>query len=201
MKTNASKHLVCWLKNSVSNFRNCYANEADHVTKSDLKSKTKIAAVIMKWLSQGIPFICWNVGIFLNTAIFTWITNLFIGYEDIYCQCMIFHHRASIWSISLLAVHPLISSTVRSDPHCAWQKRKKAARGVRFKSGLVETGPIFSGHQIPYLFFRTSPDIIGYSRCPDISRHVRRLAQLPKLTRLFTSTISVAIQLHAGGSK
>ena len=46
----------------VSNFRNCYVNEADHVTKSDLKSKSKIAAVIMKWLSQGIPFICWDVG-------------------------------------------------------------------------------------------------------------------------------------------
>ena len=44
------------------NLRNCYADEADHMTKSDLKSKTKIAAVIMKWLSQGIPFICWNVG-------------------------------------------------------------------------------------------------------------------------------------------
>ena len=27
---------------------------------------------------------------------------------------MIFHHRASIWSISLLALHPLISSTSRS---------------------------------------------------------------------------------------
>ena len=46
----------------VFNLRNCYADEADHMTKSGLKSKTKIAAVIMKWLSQGIPFICWNVG-------------------------------------------------------------------------------------------------------------------------------------------
>ena len=146
-------------------------------------------------------FECRYLWIFLNTAIFTWITNLFTGYEDIYCQCMIFHHRASIWSISLLAVHPLISSTVRSDPHCTRQKRKKAARGVRFKSGLVETGPIFSGHRIPYLFFWTSPDIIGYSRCSDFSGHVRRPAQLPKLTRLFTSSISVAIQLHARGCK
>ena len=50
------------LRIRVSNFRNCYTNEADHMTKSDLKSKTKIAVVIMKWLSQGIPFICWNVG-------------------------------------------------------------------------------------------------------------------------------------------
>ena len=36
------------LRIHVSNFRNCYANETDHMTKSDLKSKTKIAAVIMK---------------------------------------------------------------------------------------------------------------------------------------------------------
>ena len=58
-------HQSVWfadLRIRVSNFRNCYTNEADHMTKSDLKSKTKIAAVIMKWLSQGIPFICWNVG-------------------------------------------------------------------------------------------------------------------------------------------
>ena len=57
----------------------------------------------------------------------------------------------------------------------------------------VEAGPIFSGHWIPYLFFRTSPDIIGYSRCPDFSGYVRRPTQLPKLTRLLTSAISVAI--------
>ena len=54
-------HQSVWfadLRIRVSNFRYCYANEADHGTKSYLKSKTKIAAVIMKWLSQGIPFIC-----------------------------------------------------------------------------------------------------------------------------------------------
>ena len=50
------------LRIRISNFRNCYANEVDHMTKSDLKSKTKIAAVIMKCLSQGILLICWNVG-------------------------------------------------------------------------------------------------------------------------------------------
>ena len=58
-------HQSVWfadLRIRVSNFRNRYANEADHVTKSDLKSETKIAVVIMKWLSQGIPFTCWNVG-------------------------------------------------------------------------------------------------------------------------------------------
>ena len=58
-------HQSVWfadLRICVSNFRNCYADEADHMTKSDLKSKTKIAAVIMKRLSQGTPFICWNVG-------------------------------------------------------------------------------------------------------------------------------------------
>ena len=43
----------------VSNFRNCYTNEADHMTKSDLKNKTKIAAVIIKWLSQGFPLYVW----------------------------------------------------------------------------------------------------------------------------------------------
>ena len=57
------------LRIHVSNFRNCYSNEADHLTKSDLKSKTKIAAMIMKWLSQGIPFICWNV----DTYKYFWI--------------------------------------------------------------------------------------------------------------------------------
>ena len=39
-----------------------YANTADHMTKSDLKRKSKIAAVIMKWFLQGIPCICGNVG-------------------------------------------------------------------------------------------------------------------------------------------
>ena len=44
-------HQSVWfadLRIRVSNFRNCYTNEADHMTKSYLKSKTKIAAVIMK---------------------------------------------------------------------------------------------------------------------------------------------------------
>ena len=58
------------------------------------------------------------------------MTNLFIGDEDIYCQCMIFHYHASMWFISLVAVHPLISSTVRSDPRCARQKRKKKQQEV-----------------------------------------------------------------------
>ena len=62
VKTNTSKRLVCWLESSRFQFQKLLYNEADHMTKSDLKSKTKIAAVIMKWLSQGIPFICWNVG-------------------------------------------------------------------------------------------------------------------------------------------
>ena len=54
-------HQSVWfadLRIHISDFKNCYANKADHMTKSDLKSKTKIAAVIMMWLSQGIPFIC-----------------------------------------------------------------------------------------------------------------------------------------------
>ena len=44
-------HQSVWfadLRIRVSNFRNWYANEADHVTKFYLKSKTKIAVVIMK---------------------------------------------------------------------------------------------------------------------------------------------------------
>ena len=61
-KTNTSKLLICWLKNSyrISTFRNCYA--ADHVKKSDLQRKSKTAEVFMKWLSQGIPLICGNLG-------------------------------------------------------------------------------------------------------------------------------------------
>ena len=43
------------LRTRVSTLKNWYANTADHVTKSDLKGKSKIAAVIMMWLSQGIP--------------------------------------------------------------------------------------------------------------------------------------------------
>ena len=69
------------------------------------------------------------------------VTNLFICHEDIYCQCIIFHYRASIWSISCFAVHPLISNTSRSDSRCARQKSKKA--GVRFKSGLGLDDDIF----------------------------------------------------------
>ena len=44
-------HQSVWfadLRIRMSNFRNCYANEADHMTKYDLKSKTKIAVMIMK---------------------------------------------------------------------------------------------------------------------------------------------------------
>ena len=43
---------------------------------------------------------------------------------------MICHHSASIWSISLLAGHPLISSTVRSDSRCARQKNAKKQQEV-----------------------------------------------------------------------
>ena len=51
-------HQSVWfadLRIRVSNFRNCYTNEADHMTKSDLKSKTKIAAVIMKCFRKEFP--------------------------------------------------------------------------------------------------------------------------------------------------
>ena len=46
----------------VSTIRNCYANAADHMTTSYLKRKSTFAAVITKWLSQGISFIFGNVG-------------------------------------------------------------------------------------------------------------------------------------------
>ena len=59
------KHQNFWLADlriHVSDFTNCYANATDHMTKSDLKIKSQTAVVIMTWLLQGIPFICWNVG-------------------------------------------------------------------------------------------------------------------------------------------
>ena len=87
--------------------------------------------VVTEWL--------WSVHSKLECTLRQGKGGLFIGDEEIYCQCKIFHHHASIWFISLVTVHPLISSTVRSDPRCARQKRKKAARGVRFKSGLGDS--------------------------------------------------------------
>ena len=83
----------------------------------------------------------------------------------------------------------------RGPKHCSGSKFQCRPRPANSAGCFyqVEAGPIFSGHWIPYLFFRTSPDIIGYSRCPDFSGHVRRPTQLPKLTRLLTSAISVAI--------
>ena len=51
-------HQSVWfadLRIRVSNFTNCYADEADHMIKSDLKSKTKIAAVITKWFRKEFP--------------------------------------------------------------------------------------------------------------------------------------------------
>ena len=56
-KTNASKLLVCCLENSRFRFQKLL---------SDLKSKSKTAAVIMTWLSQGMPFIYWNVGTYIH---------------------------------------------------------------------------------------------------------------------------------------
>ena len=44
------------------------------------------------------------------------------------------------------------------------------------RADQVEAGPLFSGHWIPYLFFRTSSDIIGYLCCPDFFGHVRHRA-------------------------
>ena len=68
-KTNASKRLVCWLENSRFKFQKLLCKWGWSRDKSDLKSITNIAAVIMRWLSQGIYFICWNVGIYKHFRI------------------------------------------------------------------------------------------------------------------------------------
>ena len=63
-------HQCFWfadLRILVSTFRNCYANAADHMTKSDLKSKSKIAAVIRHCETFGhlpnqgqiLAWFCW----------------------------------------------------------------------------------------------------------------------------------------------
>ena len=46
-KPNISSLWFTDLRIPISTFRNVYVNEADHVTKSDLNSKLKIAATIM----------------------------------------------------------------------------------------------------------------------------------------------------------
>ena len=59
-------------------FRNMYANATDHMTKSDLNSKFKMAAMIMTWFSQGIHLGIWqsrhqwNI---LKMPIKTWIAK------------------------------------------------------------------------------------------------------------------------------
>ena len=53
---------------------------------------------------------------------------------------MIFHHRASIWSISLVEVYPLISTHFDLTLAVLGKKNKKTVRYVRFKSGLTVTG-------------------------------------------------------------
>ena len=58
-KTNASKLLVCWLR---FHFQKLLCKCSWSRDNYDLKSKSKITAMIMKWLSQGIPLICGNVG-------------------------------------------------------------------------------------------------------------------------------------------
>ena len=71
---------------------------------------------------------------------FTWITDLFIGDEDIYCQCMIFHHHMPRYDSFLsLQSTPWFHAQFDLTLAALGKKRKKAARGVRFKSGLSTT--------------------------------------------------------------
>ena len=115
-----------------------------------------------------------------------------------------YRHIELIWRLSMvqyLQNNVIMKWTTRFTSFNGWIPLKYGstttppiiAHGQNLRCQQVEAGPIFSGHWIPYLFFRTSPDIIGYWRCPDFSGHVRRPTQLPKLTRLLTSAISVAI--------
>ena len=122
------------LRIPVSTFRNVYVNAADHVTKSDLNSKTQMAATIMAWFSRGIPLGIWqfmrrwNV---LNRLIKTWIVNLSIACEDSCCQCSNFDHSASTWPGFLL------SSPPRDFKHYwIWpslRSERKSSRRVRFE--------------------------------------------------------------------
>ena len=64
------------LRIHIANFRNILStgsDAADHVMKFDLNSKSKMAAMIMTWLSQGIPHIIIResrcLQIILNTLI------------------------------------------------------------------------------------------------------------------------------------
>ena len=138
-----STHQSVWfadLRIRVSNFRNCYANEADHVTTSYLKSKTKIATVIMKWLSQGIPFICWNVGAYNiseyrvlhmnNQSLHMWWRYL-LSVHDFSPSCLDMIHFSPCSpppDFRQVTIWPSLRSA---------KKGKKAARGVRLKSELV----------------------------------------------------------------
>ena len=109
-KTNILSLRFTDLRIPVSTFRNVYVNEADHVTKSDLNSKLKMAAMIMMWFSRGILLGVgqsrrkWNILNMPNEK--SWIANLSIGDEKNCCQCSSFDHSVSIGPRSLLRIPP-----------------------------------------------------------------------------------------------
>ena len=145
-----------------------------------------------------------------NSNVYPWETPRLNCSPNANCQTQLLScNRIIIWARSL-SHHRQVEAEaelrgwqgfrgwaqIRSHAETTDHSRKPVSALVcwwRRSGHQVEAGPIFSGHWIPYLFFRTSADIIGYSRCPDFSGHVRRPTQLPKLTRLLTSAISVAI--------
>ena len=70
--------------------------------------------------------------------------NIFITYEEISYSCEDRTHRTP-------------RAKLRSDPRCARQKRKKAARSVRFKSGLNGVRIWFPVSHAPSCIVTTDP--------------------------------------------
>ena len=123
-KINASKRLVCWLENLHFHFQKLLCKCSWSHDKIWPQKLIQNSSSDYEVTFARNSLICGNVPV--GTYKHFWIPrsshDLFIGDEDIYCQCMIFHHCASIWYISLLAVHPLISNTLRSDLRFARRK-------------------------------------------------------------------------------
>ena len=78
------------LRFRVSTCRNCYANAADDMKKIWSQKEIQNSSSDYEVTFSRNSFYMWVPIKFLNTAICTWITNLFIVDEDIYCQFMIF---------------------------------------------------------------------------------------------------------------
>ena len=100
-KTNTSELLVGWLENSRVHFQKLLCKCS--WSRDKIWPQKKIKKISGNYeVTFARKYLYMQGFFFLNTAIFTWIANFFIGDEDIYCQCMIFQHRSSIWTISLL---------------------------------------------------------------------------------------------------